>query len=211
LPAFCISAARMIVDLSQRIKNVKINNILPFAVISAIGAFGLLSTTILITTNVTSSYFNVYLFIVQYLANQRNNSDDDSDITTPNDEDKITMVGRHWTRSFFWIPRYVFDMNLDFIKINELNDMPMPEANDRFLLILDNRIWHLLASNRDMSSERDFSAYYITYPVAIFKDKTTHYDISKYPFASMSENRDTRWVQIREYNLSSNSSSFAGE
>jgi hypothetical protein len=39
--------------------------------------------------------------------------------------------------------------------------------------------------------------YYNTIPIATFNDKTTHYDLDKYPYASMSENRDTKWVEIR--------------
>jgi hypothetical protein len=53
--------------------------------------------------------------------------------------------------------------------------------------------------------------YYNTNPVVIFKDKTTRYEFSKYQYAGMSENRDTRWDQIREYNLYSNYSLSAGE
>jgi hypothetical protein len=41
LPAFCITAARMIVYLLSRISYKKIQQILPFVVIIAIGAFGL--------------------------------------------------------------------------------------------------------------------------------------------------------------------------
>jgi hypothetical protein len=39
----------MVIDLSNRIKNIKVRKILPFAIISAIGVFGLVSTTMLLT------------------------------------------------------------------------------------------------------------------------------------------------------------------
>ena len=50
LPAFCIAAARMIVDISSRINYKKMHKILPFAIISGIGIFGLVNTIMLITT-----------------------------------------------------------------------------------------------------------------------------------------------------------------
>ena len=64
-PAFCIAGGNLIVYLSGRINNKKLQRLLPFATIAAIGIFGLVSTTILITTNVNTSYFQVYAFIAQ--------------------------------------------------------------------------------------------------------------------------------------------------
>ena len=48
-PAICISAARLIVDLPNKVKKIRFQQILPFAIISIIGFFGLGSITILIT------------------------------------------------------------------------------------------------------------------------------------------------------------------
>ena len=69
IPAFCIGAAVMITDLSEKImKNKKlVRRILPFAIISAIGIFGLVSTTSLIVKARNSSDFDVIASAVQYL------------------------------------------------------------------------------------------------------------------------------------------------
>src|SRR5439155_21137515 len=81
LPAFCIAAARMISDISDKkiIINIsrnkgqgggekkRIQQILPLAIITGIAIFGLISTSMLITTNVNSSFFQVYAFVVQHL------------------------------------------------------------------------------------------------------------------------------------------------
>ena len=50
IPAFCIGIAVMINDLSDKLMNNKklVRKILPFAIVSAIGIFGLVSTTSLI-------------------------------------------------------------------------------------------------------------------------------------------------------------------
>ena len=69
IPAFCIGAAVMITDLSEKIlKNKKlIHRILPFAVITAIGIFGLVSTSTLIVKARNSTDFEVVASVVQHL------------------------------------------------------------------------------------------------------------------------------------------------
>src|SRR5919109_2028293 len=203
LPAVCISAARLIVDLSNKVKKIKFKRILPFAIISIIGVFGLVSITILITLNVSSSYFDVYAFVVQYLVNNHNQlskNQDQETLGTVN-EDKLIMLGRHWARSYFWIPKHVFDINIDFKRIDQADDIPVPKVTDKILLIVDNRVRNSL-SDKNISMLQKYYYYYTITPVVTFKDKTIKYDTSKYPYASMSENRDTGWVQIRGFNLS---------
>ena len=203
LPAICISAARLIVDLSNKVKKIKFQRILPFAIISIIGVFGLVSITILINLNVSSSYFDVYAFVVQSLVNHHNqlNKNEDQETFGAVNEDTLFMLGRHWTRGYFWIPKHVFDINIDFMKINQADDIPVPAVTDKILLIVDNRIRNSL-SDTDMSTVQKYYYYYTITPVVTFKDKTIKYDNSKYPYASMSENRDIKWIQIREFNLS---------
>jgi hypothetical protein len=201
-PAICISSARLIVDLSNKVKKIKFQRILPFAIISIIGVFGVVSVTILVTLNVSSSYFDVYTFVVQYLANHYNELNKNKNQETfGDDENKLIMLGRHWTRSYFWIPKHVFDININFKRINQADDIPVPKATDKIILIVDNPVRNSL-SDKDISMLQKYYYYYTITPVATFKDKTIKYDVSKYPYASMSENRDTKWIQIREFNLS---------
>jgi hypothetical protein len=202
LPLFCIAAAKMTIDLSNRITNMKVRKIIPVAMISAIGIFGLVSTTMLITSNVTSSYFKVYSFLVSYLANQilHNNH---VDLTGKAEDDKIAMVGRHWTQSFYWIPKYVLDVDLDFKKINKADDIK-GSINDkeRSLIIVDRSMRESLSSGNEISNktETNTPSYFLT-PIATFSDDNPAYAYI-YPYTSMSENRDIQWVQIRELNFS---------
>ncbi len=198
LPAFCIAAARMIVYLSSRISYKKIQEILPFVVIIAIGAFGLTNTTMLITTNVTSNYFEVYASIVQYLVNEDKINDDNSSNNNNNDN-VMTIIGRHWTRGLFWIPRYVYDIDLDFKKVDNANDIPISVETEKAILIVDNTIKRSVSDNNNdiQNRQQQLNLYYKTIPIATFKDKSMRYDLDKYPYASMTENRDTRWVEIR--------------
>jgi Dolichyl-phosphate-mannose-protein mannosyltransferase len=210
IPAFCIAPARMIVDLSYRINYKRIQQqILPFAIISGIGIFGLVSTTMLITTNVTSTYFKIYASIVQYLANEEekkvnynnnNNNINNNKITDINDNVMI-MIGRHWTRGLYWIPKYVYNIDLDFKKIDRVNDIPLFVEREKPILIVDNTIKRSISDYYNNyiqnGQQQQLNLYYNTTPIATFKDKSIHYDLDKYPYASMSENQDTKWAEIR--------------
>ena len=202
LPLFCIAAAKMVIDLSNRIKNIKVRKILPFTIISAIGVFGLVSTSMLITSNVTSSYFKVYSFLVSYLANQIG-LDNPDDLTDKDDDDKIAMIGRHWTQSFYWIPKYVFDVNLDFKKINKADDIK-GSINDkeRSLIIVDRSMRESFSPGKEITNktETNTTSYFLTH-IATFNNDNPDYAYI-YPYTSMSENRDIQWVQIREVNFS---------
>ena len=195
LPAFCIAVASMIVHLSNRISYKKIQQSLPFVVILAIGAFGLINTTTLITTNVTSTYFQIYASIVKYLAN----GEYINDLNNNNNDNVMTMIGRHWTRGLFWIPRYVYDIDLDFRIVEDENDIPVSIKTKKGIFIVDNRIKRSMFDDKQdiQNGQQNLNLYYNTIPIATFKNKSMHYDLEKYPYASMSGNRDTYWVEIR--------------
>jgi hypothetical protein len=117
IPAFCIGAAVLIGDLSERVMRNKrlVRRILPFAIISAIGIFGLVSTTALIVKARNSSDFDVIANVVQHLPGNiekvnivENSQGLDSTGYKPvssGDED-VTIIG---TSRHFWILQYVFD------------------------------------------------------------------------------------------------------
>jgi hypothetical protein len=196
LPAVSISAARLIVDCSNKVKRIKLRRILPLATISIIGVFSLGSIITLINLNVSSSYFDIYAFVVNSLItnNPSNEAMADSD-------EELIMLGRHWTRGYFWIPKHVFDLNIDFRKIDGADDTPIPSTKDKFFLIADNKVRDSV-SDKDMSLIKKYYYNYTIIPIATFQDRTTTYDTSKYPYASMNENRDVKWVQIRGFNIS---------
>src|SRR5919107_6197777 len=205
LPAFCIAAARMIVDVSSRINHKNIQQIMPFAIISGISVFGIVTITMLITTNVTSTYFKVYAYLVQYLVNEEkiNDHNHNNNIIINDNNNVITMIGRHWTRGLYWIPKYVYNTDLDFKKVDKVNDIPLSVKGEKAIIIVDNTIKRSLfdnANNNNIQNSRlqqQLNPYYNTIPIAIFNGNSTHYDLDKYPYTSMSENRDTKWVEIR--------------
>ena len=199
LPAFCIAAARMMVYLSNRISHKKIQQMLPFVVILAVGAFGLVNTIMLITTNVTSNYFKVHASIVQYLVSEDKINDGNSNNNNNDNIATTTMIGRHWTRGLYWIPRYVYDIDLEFKIVDNANDIPISIETEKAILIVDNTIKRSMSDNNNdiQNEQQQLNLYYNTIPIATLKDNSTHYDLDKYPYASMSENRDIKQVEIR--------------
>jgi Dolichyl-phosphate-mannose-protein mannosyltransferase len=196
LPAVCISAARLIVDCSGKVKRIKLRQMLPLATISIIGAFSLGSIITLINLNVSSSYFDIYAFVVNSMLNHNS-----SNKAMADSDEELIMLGRHWTRGYFWIPKHVFDINIDFKKIDRADDIPIPSRNDKIFLIVDNQVKNSV-SEKDMSLIKKYYYNYTFAPNATFQDRTVTYDTTKYPYTSLSENRDVKWVQIRGFNLS---------
>jgi 4-amino-4-deoxy-L-arabinose transferase-like glycosyltransferase len=191
LPPFSVAAARLISELSSKINNIKIRRILPFIITSGFSIFALLSITMLITTNLNSYYFEVYAFIVKHLPSYDNKTNSNNKATT--------LIGRYWAKSFYWIPQYVFQKELDFISDDKLklymskNELPI--KNDKLLLIVDNiMLRYILKNNKDTVIGQYYNN---TYPVAKFEDNTIHYDTSSYPYTSLHGPTIPRKIEIR--------------
>jgi hypothetical protein len=72
---------------------------------------------------------------------------------------------------------------------------------EKVIILVDNILERSLSDyNNDIQNSRrrqQLNPYYNTIPIAIFNGNSTHYDLDKYPYTSMSENRDTNWIEIR--------------
>jgi 4-amino-4-deoxy-L-arabinose transferase-like glycosyltransferase len=196
LPAFCFSAAMLIMDLSSRI-NAKwpiLKNLSQFSIISAIGVFGLVSTTMLITTNVNSSYFQLYAFIVQYLPDHNDNNNYDDNDSYDGRSKKVIMVASNWMQGFSWIPKYVFQEEHDFKGFyGNLNKV----KTQKVLLLVDDKDFkrYILSNNKKLTAHKEL--YDNTRLIAKFKENAPKYDVNKYPYASMSENKGIGRIEVR--------------
>ncbi len=131
LPALCIGAARLI-ELSKKIPPKKIQPVLPFILISIVGIFGLITTTMLITTNVNSSYFEAAAFLTQYLSN--------SSGIIGNNNDKISVISYPF---YLWIPQYVFHLKHDYIPFYMISSI----KTEKILFIVDRSFLEGLSRN----------------------------------------------------------------
>ena len=183
IPAFCVAAARLIVNLSNRISNKKIvQQILPFAIISALGIFGLVNTTILITSNNNSSYFQAAAFVAQYLAN--NNKD------AGNNYHKITIIANPF---YLWIPEYVFHLDHDYIGYYDST----PILTRKVLLVLDDGLIEGLAHHQAASQLEKIqrnSNLYSSSKIATFEANDHNYNrVSVYLYESIASTITTNF------------------
>jgi hypothetical protein len=196
-PAFCIAGGVLITDLTNKIlgnkkKMTPNRQLLPFAIISAIGVFGLISTTMLITTNINSSFFNVYGFMIDFIKGSVGNSSNGSDIK------EITLIGDHWIAGFAWIPNEVLDYKLNFIKFFSNQEI----KNENVILVVSEAFEEYLQENFFRGRPVEINAqkqdlFTSSKPVAIFKDNSTRYDKNVYPYVNMRENGGVGNLEIR--------------
>lgn len=81
-------------------------NKISMIILSVLGIFGLVNTTMLISVDINKSFFEAYTALVYYLPQNSENK-----------QDQVTMVApQKWGIYFLWIPKYVFDKDLTFLK-----------------------------------------------------------------------------------------------
>jgi hypothetical protein len=181
------------------------------------------STALLVTTNVNNQYFNIYSFIVQHLPDRK--EDDNStrainsatkatatDIDGTNNSNKVTMIGRHYVRAFYWIPKYVFHKDFDFIDPHFNNtiktqnilfvlDNPMSTSINRHNELKDvdpSYLWQYLEDNYWTISYRNrIKIFYdITNEIARYGVNTFHQDF-RYSYTSMTVTPGISRIEIR--------------
>jgi len=191
LPAFAIAAARMIIDICYIVrKRGLISKVLPLAVISAIAIFGLISTSMLIVTNLNLVYFEIYSTISKQLAH--------GNIAHP--EDHVTLIGDQWTASFSWIPKYVLNIEHAYAKYY-ISSHPITQKN---LLFVDNHFKQDLKNEPGTKVNTEehtklSNLYENSESISSFNDKQqTHFDRNKYPYTSMRESRGIGEIDIRK-------------
>jgi hypothetical protein len=166
-----------------------------------------ITSSILINTTFDSSYFKAYAVVAKQLpdnTNDRNRHEMDKEQTV---HASPTVVGRFWTKSFMWATQYVFDKKYTFVRddsrrLNEVlsggqgNDESSLSAS--IILIVDNNITRGIRSNTSDEKYDILSTLYdLTRPVQIIEEKRFPYDLSKYPYSALYDNRAIRNIEIR--------------
>jgi hypothetical protein len=188
IPAFSIAAAVMIVDASSKVtKQGIVQKVLPLAVISAIGVFGLISTVMLITTNLSFFQFQTAAFVANHLL---------ADNNFQSSLDKTTVIS---SQIYSWIFRYVFHEDNVFPTFREATTI----ETGKVILVVDNYFKNFM--NQDEPLERDRervqrlqTLYNNSNVLASFEGKTQEYDRNTYPYYSMKYNFGGTRVQIKE-------------
>jgi 4-amino-4-deoxy-L-arabinose transferase-like glycosyltransferase len=185
IPAFCIAIGVLIEGICKRIKRKRVSQASRIVIISILGIFGLTSTYNLITSNLNSSYFELYSYISQDL--QSHSKADTNDGKTNNDG--ITVIGSHRVKAILWIPAYVFNNKNIFFRDTDIGLQPTipPIETKKVLLIVDNNLRDRLVPFENVGNEKDkqiSSIYHNAQTSATFINK----EYKKYSYMTMKDN-----------------------
>jgi hypothetical protein len=98
------------------------------------------------------------------------------------------MIGKHWARSFYWIPKYVLGQNIEFKDVDPMLFPKYTTKSDKVLLLLDRS---MLNEIRDKGNQQDYvNQLRILYDNSTrrqtFKENWTEIgSASIYPYASI--------------------------
>lgn len=209
IPLFSIAGARLIEDLVSRINNKRNRRIMTSTIILSIVIFGIISSTLLITTNVNSSYLEVYAFVAQHIVQEsqkavhENKQINEKNAARPSgyNDGIITLFGNVWTRGYYWIPKYVFETDVDIILLPSSVSSPPAIHTEKILLKLDN---HVLRSQRYNEKDSEHLKWLntlnsTTNKIAEFSEKSPIFkDYNSYPYSgSMNHNRGIAATEFR--------------
>ena len=222
LPGFCIASSTLIVSLSNRLGKKKVQQTitqyfgsgdsaetkvsdlirnhfkkvarllfrrLPFCVIFVIGIFGLISNIILISTNVNSAFFNAYAIIVHHLPDHLTNDSD-----TYN---KVTLIGPRWIWNYYWIPKYVFNRDHNYIFVDHGSHFKDPLKTEKVIFIIDDVGPMISRENAKYFSKQVLLLYNNTKIIAAFDNGNSRYNTGRYPFTSMTISSGIGRIEIK--------------
>jgi hypothetical protein len=192
-PAMCLGSA-ILIDYGQKIIAKHYHPIISYSLILAITGFAIVITSMLITLDVNSSYYNVYATIAQQIPS-----------TSDKVQRNVTVIGSHfWVWDSYWItqfvldkPHYLIDPHLDskFKKQVQTNDV----------LFVDDPIF-LKSISRKINSENLIKIREIhnnSVEIASFIDNVTSHTTDSYPYNTLpimisNEGHPTGKVAIRK-------------
>jgi 4-amino-4-deoxy-L-arabinose transferase-like glycosyltransferase len=177
LPALCIGAAKLISDMLERAKKI-IQQSVTIVVLSSIIAFGLVSTTLLIVTDVSSAQLESAAYAAGYLERGHRSGN-------------LTVIS---SPVYSWIFKYVFNKDSILSDYRDTLYSPVNTSRNGILLIDDPRF------KLDMAIENDQLLQELqqnTSAIAIFKGKVTNFDLRLYPYTSMIENYEGSEITVR--------------
>ena len=207
MPLFSIAGARLIEDLVSRINNKRNRRIMTSTIILSIIIFGIINSTLLITTNVNSSYLEVYAFVAQHLVREsqkaihENKQINERYAASGYNDGIITLIGNAWTRGYYWIPKYVFDTDVDIILLPSSASSAPTIHTEKILLKLDN---HVLRSQHYNEKDSEHFKWLntlnsTTNKIAEFTEKSPIFkDYNSYPYSgSVNHNRGIAATEFR--------------
>jgi hypothetical protein len=176
-------------------------------VVMGIVIFGMTSTTMLIMTNLNGPYFESASVVIQHLPDKKYNDVKKEAITKHDyNTDKVTILGLPNALLYYWMPKYIFSKDVDFLEARTFNknkdvDFLKTRAleTEKALLVVNNRLMRFLLSDKnDIERNAVEILYNNSNTITQYNDKALDYDHNKYPYTVMKENQAIgKFVEIR--------------
>jgi hypothetical protein len=187
LPPFCIVGGRMIMEIGNNSLNKKMRKLLPAIRISAIGLFGFISISMLISIDTNATYYQALAFVVQKLPDVQSVNATNAE---PKTVDEVTLSGNP---EYFWVPEFIFDKS--FKGSSYYSNVPF--KTDKYIMIIDKGFMNILDGN-SRSSERLNLALNDTVSLSTFQHNITgNLDTSKYPYTNLRLTPESKSIDIR--------------
>jgi hypothetical protein len=161
IPAFCISSAVAINDLTNVVskgQRRRIKQILPFAAISVMGIFGLVTNTALVASEKNSSHLEAAASTMHFLPNSNPFKiyGYTSGKNTSSSEGDLTIIS---SPALYWIVQYVFDKHeydyrtqYSLISTRTLDNIL--RGSEKVLMVADSGILEIINHEREPDNER---------------------------------------------------------
>jgi len=169
IPVFCISSAILLHDIVTFVLRGRYQRWALWSMISVVGIFGLISTTVLITLNLTTAQFQTTSFVAKFFQNDKNAAETYQLVSSP---------------IYSWIFNNIYKINfvlLDYYDYEEQSIKP-----DKTLLIADGQF------HDDLGDKILSQLYNETETIKTFKhtESLDNLVTEKYPYTSLNENNE---------------------
>ncbi|MEO9308322.1 MAG: glycosyltransferase family 39 protein [Nitrososphaera sp.] len=169
LPVFCISSAILLIDILEKIRKKGTDKVIRIIVVSGIAVFGLASTIMVISTNLTNTEFAAAAFVSQNATN------DTTVLASP---------------VYSWMLNYVFH------KENVPNDYSYvlfePIKTNKVLLVADPHFLIDIPRGKQLAQ-----VYNDSKTVATFDEDVSMYNTNGYPYSSVRLNLDGMHIEVK--------------
>ena len=148
-------------------------SIFVIALVAIIVAYGFATSTSFILANSTNSFFNLYTNLISHLHDHDAND---------SKGDRVSIIGPAWFRDYYWIPRYVFNKDIDYVLIGA-----NPKTN-KFLLLADREVMKIFSTPESKNSLYLQQLFKFSTPVGKYEDQMV--ESLPYPYLDIQQKRE---------------------
>jgi hypothetical protein len=176
MPAFSIAGAKLIIELSDRIPNIKIRKITPYAVTSAITILGLVTIIILFSIDANSSIIKAQAVAIHYMLKSNGT---------------VTLIS---SPLYVWIPEQIFHINMDDRSF--FSTKPLKTSD--YVIISDNGHKKLM-KEESRRGEIHKTLFAGTHLIEIVNqdNPVKKYNIKIYPYTNLKPSPVSKQIDIR--------------